>query len=63
MVIHMPGPAVNLHRQIPRLLGAKLSGRLGPNMLGSLTAQTPSRLYRQIPARTQPVCTGKSRGT
>ena len=36
-----------------RLLGAKLSGRIGPNMPGSLTtqtpAQTPARLYGQIP--------------
>ena len=52
MAIHMPDQAVDLYRQIPRPLGSKLSGRIGPNMPGSPTAQTPTRLYGQIPART-----------
>ena len=63
MAIHVPGRAVDLYRQIPRLLGAKLSGRIGPDMPGSLTAQMPTRLYGQIPGGPRPVCMGKSRAT
>ena len=54
MAIHMRVLAVDLYKQIPRLLRAKPPGRSGPDMLGSLTAQTPTRVYGQIPAGPDP---------
>ena len=52
MAFHMRGPAVDSYTQIPQLLGAKPPGRIGPDILGSLTAQTPARVYGKIPAHT-----------